>query len=211
MSHDDFNFEPIRGLPEELPQDEHILWQGSPDAWMLAREAYKIRWVAGYFALLSVWRVGVSSTEFPLGIALMHAVPFVVSGLLACGVLYLLAYVQARSAVYTLTNKRVAMRIGAALTMTLNLPYSWIGTASLDLRKSGHGTLAFELIGDTRLSFLMTWPHARPWRMARTQPALRCIADAQSVAQIFADAAETRISQPAVARHEGGHGAVAAE
>ncbi len=211
MSHDDFNFEPVRGLPEELPEDEHILWQGSPDAGMLAREAYKIRWVAAYFALLALWRVGVSSTEFPLGIALMHAVPFVVSGLLACGVLYLLAYIQARSAVYTLTNKRVAMRIGAALTMTLNLPYTWIGTASLDLRKSGHGTLAFELIGEARLSFMMSWPHVRPWRMARTQPALRCIKDAQAVAEIFAEAAETRISQPVVTRAEQGGGAVAAE
>ncbi len=211
MSHDDFNFEPVRGLPEQLPEDEHILWQGSPDAGMLAREAYKIRWVAAYFALLALWRVGVSSTEFPLGIALMHAVPFVVSGLLACGVLYLLAYIQARSAVYTLTNKRVAMRIGAALTMTLNLPYTWIGTASLDLRKSGHGTLAFELIGEARLSFMMSWPHVRPWRMARTQPALRCIKDAQAVAEIFAEAAETRISQPVVTRAEQGGGAVAAE
>ncbi len=211
MSHDDFNFEPIRGLPEKLPQDEHILWQGSPDAGMLAREAYKIRWVAAYFALLTVWRIGVSSMEFPMGIAVMHGVPFVVSGLLACGVLYLLAYVQARSAVYTLTNKRVAMRIGAALTMTLNLPYTWIGTASLDMRKSGHGTLAFELIGEARLSFMMSWPHVRPWRTTRTQPALRCIADAQSVAQIFAEAAETRISQPVVARVEQGGGAVAAE
>ena len=211
MSHDDFNFEPVRGLPEKLPEDEHILWQGSPDAWALAQEAYKLRWVAGYFMLLAIWRIGVSSAEFPFGIAVMHGVPFVLSGLAACGVLYLLAAVQSRSAVYTLTNKRVAMRIGAALTMTLNLPYTWIGTASLDLRKSGHGTLAFELIGEARLSFLMSWPHVRPWRMARTQPALRCIPDAQAVAQIFADAAETRISQPIVSQHDQGGDAVAAE
>ena len=198
MSHDDFNFEPIRGLPEALPEGEHILWQGSPDAGMLARDAFKLRWIAGYFAVLAVWRVGVSSADVPLGVALTHAVPFVLAGLVACGILYGLAYIQARSAVYSLTNKRVAMRIGAALTMTLNLPYTWIGTAQLDLRKSGHGTLAFELIGETRLSFLMTWPHVRPWRMARTQPALRCIPDAARVAEIFAEAAETRISQPVI-------------
>jgi hypothetical protein len=44
--------------------------------------------------------------------------------------------------------------------------------------------LAFELIGETRISYLMSWPHVRPWRMARTQPALRCIPDAQNVARI---------------------------
>ena len=114
----------------------------------------------------------------------MHGLPFIVSGIVACAILYGIAYVQARSTVYTLTNKRVAMRIGAALTMTLNLPYTWIGTAKLDLKPSGHGTLAFELIGETKVSYLMSWPHVRPWRIARTQPALRCIPDAEKVARI---------------------------
>jgi hypothetical protein len=213
MSHDDFNFEPIKGLPEQLPEGEHILWQGAPDPRLLAREALGVRWVAAYFALLAFWRVGVSAADVPFGIALMHGLPFVISGLIACGILYGIAYVQARSTVYTLTNKRVAMRIGAALTMTLNLPYTWIGTAKLDLKPSGHGTLAFELIGETRISYLMSWPHVRPWRMARTQPALRCIPDAQNVARIFAEAAETRISEPRIERvsQQDGRNAVAAE
>ena len=198
--HDDFNFEPVRGLPEALPEGEHILWQGAPDPRMLAREALGLRWVAGYFVLLTIWRVGVSSAEYPLAQSLVHAVPFVLAGLVACGIIYGIAYVQARSTVYTLTNRRVAMRIGAALTMTLNLPYTWIGTAGLDLRRSGHGTLAFELIGETRLSYIMTWPHVRPWRIARTQPALRCIPDAEKVAALFAEAAETRIGMPQLDR-----------
>lgn len=211
MSHDDFKFEPVRGLPEQLPEGEHILWQGSPDAGRLARDAWGLRWVAGYFVLLAVWRVGVSSADFPLGIAVMHALPFLILGLVACAIIYVIAYVQARSTVYTLTNKRVAMRIGAALTMTLNLPYTWIGTAKLELTKSGHGTLAFELIGDSRVSYLMTWPHVRPWYISRTQPALRSIPDAEKVAAIFAEAAETRIAEPQVARVEPQHAAVAAE
>jgi hypothetical protein len=212
MSHDDFNFEPIRGLPEQLPEGEHILWQGAPDPRRLAREALGVRWVMGYFALLAFWRVGVSSADVPFGVALMHGLPFLISGVIACGILYGIAYVQARSTVYTLTNKRVAMRIGAALTMTLNLPYTWIGTAKLDLKSSGTGTLAFELIGETRISYLMSWPHVRPWRIARTQPALRCIPDAESVARIFAEAAETRISEPRVERVSQQDGtAVAAE
>lgn len=211
MSHDDFKFEPVRGLPEQLPEGEHILWQGSPDARRLAREAWGLRWVAGYFALLAFWRVGVSSVEFPMGIAVMHALPFIILGIVTCSIIYVIAYVQARSTVYTLTNKRVAMRIGAALTMTLNLPYTWIGTAKLDLKPSGHGTLAFELIGDSRVSYLMTWPHVRPWFMQRTQPALRAIPDAQKVAEIFAEAAETRIAEPRVERMDIRSSQVAAE
>ena len=211
MSHDDFNFEPIRGLPEALPKDEHILWQGSPKPGRLAREALGLRWVAVYFGLLVFWRVGVSSADYPLAEALLHGLPIALLGAVACGILYLIAYVQARSTVYTLTNKRVAMRIGAALTMTLNLPYVWIGNAQIDSRADGSGTLAMELIGETRLSYLMTWPHVRPWTLSRCQPALRCVPDIDKVAEIFAEAAETRVSQPQVTRAATDGDAVAAE
>lgn len=134
----------------------------------------------------------------PIGEALVHAVPLVVMGLVACAILYAIAWVQARTTVYTLTNRRVCLRIGAALTMTLNLPYVQIGSAHLDRRRSGSGTIALETLGGTRISYLMTWPHVRPW-VFRTQPALRCIRDVDSVAAILADAAEARVSMPEVA------------
>lgn len=210
MSHDDFKFEPVRGLPEALPEGEHILWQGSPAPLRLARDALGLTWVAGYFIVLTIWRVGVSSTFVPFGEAVAHGVPFLVVGTLACLLIYGLAFMQAKSAVYTLTNKRVAMRIGAALTMTLNLPYTQIGNAGLDVKKSGHGSLAFELIGDTRFSYIMTWPHVRPWHMSKTQPSFRSIPDAQNVAAIFAEAAEARVFQPKVERTNPAN-AVAAE
>jgi hypothetical protein len=199
-THDDFAFEPVRGLPEALPPGEEILWQGRPDAWRLAVEAFKLRWVAGYFAALAAWRVGVSAQDLPFGEALPHALPFLVIGALGCAVIWSLAWAQAYATVYTLTNRRVAMRIGAALTLTLNLPYRQIGAARLDLRSGGTGTIAFDLPKDVRLSFLMTWPHLRPGHYAHTQPALRCIPDATRVAGILAEAAEARLIEPAVAR-----------
>ena len=57
MSHDDFNFEPIRGLPEALPADEYILWQGRPNSLRLAKDAWSLNWVIGYFIALAVIRV----------------------------------------------------------------------------------------------------------------------------------------------------------
>ena len=211
MHHDDFKFEPVPGLPEALPEGEHILWQGKPDSLRLAKDAWKLNWVLGYFALLAVWRVGISSTTVPFVEAMGHGVPFLIGGMLAGLILYVLAVVQARSTVYTLTNKRAAMRIGAALTMTLNLPYVQIANAQSLVRKSGFGTITFELMGDTRLSYLMTWPHTRPWRFARTQPAFRSIPDAARVASIFADAAETRVSEPQITRVSMSADAIAAE
>lgn len=198
--HDDFKFEPIRGLPEALPADEHIIWQGSPDPLRLAKDALKLNWIIGYFLVLAAWRVFVSSTTVSLTAAMGHGIPFLIAGALVVLLLLGVATVQARSTVYTLTNKRVCMRIGAALTMTLNLPYVCIANAQAAVRKSGLGTITFELTGETRLSYLMTWPHVRPWHIRQTQPAFRAIPDAARVAALFAEAAETRISHPIISR-----------
>ncbi|MEP3843780.1 MAG: photosynthetic complex putative assembly protein PuhB [Paracoccaceae bacterium] len=199
MHHDDFKFEPVRGLPEALPADEHILWQGAPNPLRLAKDAWALNWILGYFSLLAMARVIVAAGEVPLTAAMAQGLPFLVAGALVAMILIGVATVQARSTVYTLTNKRACMRIGAALTMTLNLPYVCLANANAAVRPSGLGTITFELMGDTRLSYLMTWPHVRPWTMRRTQPSFRAIPDAARVAAIFADAAETRVSTPQIA------------
>jgi hypothetical protein len=198
--HDDFQIEPVEGLPERPPAGERILWQGRPDARALAVEAMSLKWVAGYFALLTVWRFVSVVDLLPLGQAIGAAVPFVILGAIVCGLLSLVAFVQARHTMYTVTDARVVMRIGAALTLTLNLPYTQVSNAMLDLRKRGTGTIALETMGDTRLSYLVCWPHVRPWHIKNTQPALRCIPDADRVARLLAEAAEARVSMPKVAR-----------
>ena len=211
MHHDDFKFEPVRGLPEALPEDEHILWQGQPDALRLAKDAWKLNWILGYFIALATYRVALSSTTVPFTEAMGHGIPFLLVGVVAALIVWGIAKVQAKSTVYTLTNKRACMRIGAALTMTLNLPYVCIGNAQAMVRKSGFGTITFEMLGDTRLSYLMTWPHTRPWHFTKTQPAFRSIPDAQRVAALFAEAAETRVNMPQVIRTAPEGDAIAAE
>lgn len=198
MSHDDFAVEPIPGLPGVPPRGEAVLWQGRPDPWALAKQAMMLPWVAGYFALLIVWRVVSAMASVPTGQALLSAVPLIVLGALACGVIYAIAWAQARATVYTITSARVAVRGGAALTVTFNLPFAQIDGAALDIRGSGVGTIALQLKGTNKISYLVAWPHVRPWRMKKTEPALRCIPDAANVAEILRDAAETRISQPEI-------------
>jgi hypothetical protein len=208
MPHDDFAVEPIEGLPETPPEGEKILWQGRPNAWALARDALNLYWVLGYFAVLVFWRIGVSSTEMGWQAALPLGLPFLVLGLIAGFILYGIAWVLARTTVYTITTSRVAMRVGAALTVTLNLPFSRIASADLATRGDGTGSIVFKTLGETQLSYLVLWPHVRPWHMKNT--ALRSIPDAAKVAQIVADAAETSINQPKIATRPSG-GAVAAE
>lgn len=195
MDHDDFQPpEPINGLPEVPPEGEHILWQGSPNWWALANEALMLRWVAIYFAFLALWRgtAGWTYTNPTHGIA--AAAWLIGLGVLACGILALFAWIQARAAVYTVTNRRIVLRIGAALTVALNIPYRWIGSADLQLKQNGTGTIALETIGETQFSYLVCWPHVRPWYMKRTQLALRCIPDAEAVARLISSNARATVT-----------------
>jgi len=196
IAHDDFASEPLPGLPARPPLGEEILWQGRPDSFALARDAYKITWFAGYFVVLAMWRASIIGDT--LGERVLVTLPYLVIGAAFCAMIYLLALIQARSTLYTLTTARVAMRIGAALTVTLNIPFKQVANANLALRQNGTGSIALETIGDTTISYLVCWPHVRPWRLAKTQPMLRCIPDAERVANLLADAAQTRLNQPEV-------------
>jgi len=198
--HDETDFEPIPGLPERPPVGEEVLWQGRPETFALAREAMGLSWVAGYFVFLAVWRVGASAADMPPLQALASGVPFIVVGVAACLVILGIAWVLATTTMYTITTARVAMRIGAALTITLNLPHKQIRAANLDLRRSGTGTIALTLPPEDRLSYLVCWPHVRPWRIRHTEPALRCIPEAAKVARLLAEAAEARQAQPVLTR-----------
>ena len=197
---DDFQTEPVHGLPEALPEGEFILWQGRPNAWSLARDSLNFWWVAGYFALLFVWRLVAGTADAGLGESAAAASLWLVMGVAVCALLIGISTFQAKATVYTITNRRVAMRIGAALTLTMNLPFRRIINATLSNRGDGTGTIALELDpnGGRRVSFLMIWPHVRPWHFANPQPALRCIPDPQRVAEILSEAAETAISEPVI-------------
>lgn len=180
-------FEPVRGLPEHLPAGETMLWQGSPDWRSLALRAFHARKLAIYFALLLAWRVaslawdGGTLREAAGAVAFLF--PFAAA---AVGLAYLVAWMMARAAVYTITNRRVIMRIGVVLEVTFNLPYRAIDAAELRRYPDGTGDIPLALAGDTRIAYAHLWPHARPWRVARPQPMLRCVPDAAHVAALLA-------------------------
>jgi hypothetical protein len=210
--HDDFAFDVAPGIPAPLPKGEEVLWQGRPDTSALAREAFKIRWIAAYMALIVLWKAGAGFADGGLALALLRGLPYVVLALAAVAVVWLLAWAQARATVYTVTSARVLMKIGAALSVTYNIPFAQVATARLDLKPGGTGTIALETLGETRLAFLALWPHLRPARLKKTEPALRCIPDAERVAKLLAEAAEARLAMPVISRIDAAMGdAVAAE
>ena len=193
MSEDDFAVEPIEGLPELLPKGEVILWQGRPNWLQLTIESLNLWWIIGYFGLLATWRFLTVIDYMPLGTAISVIIPFLFIAAFAGLLLCIVGYVQAKATLYTITNKRVVMRIGAALTITLNLPFTKIDNAAVAKKRGGFGNIAFETSGSTKFSYFVLWPHARSWHLGKPQPTLRCIPEIEKVSSILGEAAKSRI------------------
>ena len=200
-------FEPQYGLPERLPQGEHVLWQGSPHWPTMARRVFHLRKLAVYFAALVAWKVisewrgGAGAADILQSVAWTGALSAAALGTLAG-----LAWLTARTTVYTLTDKRVVMRIGIVLTMTFNLPYRQIERADLrlDRGRADGGDIALSLANGVRIPYLQLWPHARPWQVRQPQPMLRNLEHAAEVARVLGGAwsAATGVAlTPASAAH----------
>lgn len=207
----DFDFEPVPGLPAELPAGESIVWQGRPDAKRLAREAFKINWILGYMLAIVVWRAGGAYTEGGTGLMIATGLPYLVLAAAGYLAVFGLAYAQAKGSVYTITTARVIIKAGAALPVTYTIPFVRIATARLEVKPGGTGTIAMELTDGARIAFLTLWPHLRPGHAKVTQPAFRCIPDAASVARLLADHAQAKLNEPRVSAVSGGMTALAAE
>ncbi len=180
---------PLAGLPELPPEGEYIRWQGSPNWKDLAVSGFHVRKLALYFSLLLIARVVVQSAS---GAPVNETVATtVLLGLLAVGVLGFLAlyaWLAARGARYTLTNRRLVIRCGATLPFTVNLPFEKVEAADLRLRRNGCGDLPITLNRDSRPSWIILWPHVKPWNVTRVKPMFRSVPDAEVVGAQIAEA-----------------------
>jgi hypothetical protein len=192
------DFEPVPGLPGRLPEGETILWQGAPNWSALAVHAMHVRWVTLYFAAIIVAQ-GLSGALGPTpigadGISLARAAGEAVwtaaFGLLAIGLLCLYAGLIAKTSLYTITNRRVVMRVGVAIPKAVNLPFAIIESAALRRHPGDTGDLPLQLKPEARAGYILLWPHVRPWRWNAPEPMLRAIPDAGGAAKILADALE---------------------
>ena len=190
--------EPVPGLPTRLPAGETILWQGTPCWKSLARRAFHVGQIGVYFILLLAWSIaGAHGDGTSAAAAVISALRVLPLALAAVVILGVLAWLTARTTLYTITNRRVVIRFGIALPITLNLPFSMIDAAGLKAYADRTGDLAILLKAGQKISYLVLWPHVRPWRMACPEPTLRGIPDAASVAQVLGRALAAAAAQPA--------------
>lgn len=187
--HDDFAFEPKPGLPAPLPQGERLLWQGAPTWPAFALSAFRLRGVALYFAIVAGWQ---AATVWADGGATGDIASVVAwTGLLALAALAILAglaWIYARTTIYSLTSKRLMIRSGVALPVTLNIPLALVETASLVRSPLGTGSVVLSIAKPNRIAWLALWPSAKPFAFNHPKPMLRALADAEKFAPLLAEA-----------------------
>lgn len=192
--HDD---EPVPGLPGPLPAGEAILWQGAPAWGGLARRALHLRGLAAYFVLLALWRGAALTADGATAVETMLGALFIVAlGAVPIGLLVGFAALSARSTLYTITTRRIVVRTGVALPMTVNIPFALIGSAGVAKHGDGTGDIALRIMPPHRISWLALWPHTRSWRFTRPEPTLRAVAEPDAVAQLLGRALASAASMP---------------
>ncbi len=199
MKEDDAHFEPVPGLPEALPAGEHLLWQGRPEWKSLARRSFHVVKVAVWFLLLMAWHLlDVAADGAPLASALPAIGVLALQGAGGVALLSLLAWLGAGATMYSITNRRVVLRIGVALPLTVNIPFRIVGGASVCRLPGGAVDLALELSTRDRIGWLHLWPHARAWHLRAPQPMMRSVAD-PAVVDVLANALRQAAGSSAVA------------
>jgi hypothetical protein len=155
----------------------------------LATTAFHFNKLAVYFAaliLVCAWpALEAGSGVMSVLMAIKWIAPLAIIGL---GTLWLLAYLTARTTVYTITNKRVVMRLGIVLTVSFNLPLKQVASADVRVLQKGFGDITLALQGSDRIAWVHLWPSVRPWRISKPEPTLRAIPDVQVVADKLREA-----------------------
>ncbi|MEM8772450.1 MAG: photosynthetic complex putative assembly protein PuhB [Pseudomonadota bacterium] len=183
---EDGNPEPVPGLPEALPAGERILWQGKPNGFILTIHALHIRFIALYFALFTLWRLAAIAARDGTASEMASVAGASLAGfIVSTGLLMTLGWTMARATIFTITNKRVVMRYGAAIRKYVNIPFKIIEAAALKSHGQKAGSIALSTSDDVRIGYLHLWPHARPWRYSTPEPMLRALPNADDIAQIL--------------------------
>jgi hypothetical protein len=189
----------LRELPAPLPDGEHVIWQGKPTFKGLALRGFHIREVAICIGLLLAWKAWAnwSSGSSPMEVVTYASLLLIPT---SAGVAMLagLAFLFRRASCYTITNKRVLIQCGVALPMTVNIPLGKVASAALRLNSDGSGDIPLQLGEAPRMSYVVLWPHIRPWRLQQPQPMLHSVPDAAGVAAKLAEALKGQHDSSAV-------------
>ena len=129
-------------LAERLPEDEILIWQGRPGAKAIAIRAMYLWYVVAYLLGLALLRTGyLVMGDAPVSEWSALLAWQLLASLFVVGIILGLAALYARSTIYTLTNRRVILRTGAAVPIHVNFPLEQIASADLKVFSDGTGDI----------------------------------------------------------------------
>lgn len=187
-----------RPLPAELRPQELVIWSGTPAWRTLATGVFHIGAVGLYLcALLLLNAAAARMQHLSAPKAWQGEEPVLIFAALVLGGVALLAWMTARTTRYTLTEQRVILQYGVAVSATLSLPMRMIGAVAVSDGAAGDVIVAMK--PGQRIPVIRLWPHLRPWRFRQPQPMLRALPDAAGAAASIARAVQIaqRVNRPA--------------
>ena len=175
------------GLSENLPNGEQLVWQGQPERRALATRAMYLKYIAFYLVALIAARTGYlildgESVATWSGMLVWQVLASAFVMLLIVG----LAAVYSRTTRYSLTNERLIIKTGAAITIHINLPLQQIIGADLREYSDDTGDITLQVSQADKLYWLLMWPNVRSWWVRPLRPVLRGLKDAPTVAHLLA-------------------------
>jgi hypothetical protein len=181
----------IPGIDEPLPEGEHLLWSGSPSIGVHLRRSPLLP-VAGAWLLIAAVLPLVLGSGGP-GPTAAHLAWVGVITLVLLTTGWGFAWLVARTTSYAVTDRRIVLRIGIALPAVLNLPIDSLQGAEARVNADGSGDIYLSLapVGE-QPGYALLWPHARPWRWGRPEPAIRWLDDVDTASQALREAALQR-------------------
>ena len=180
-------------LAESLPEDESLIWQGRPEPKAIALRAMYLWYVVAYLLVLVLLRTGfLVMSDAPMSEWSALLAWQLLASLFIVGIILGLAVLYGRSTVYTLTNRRLILRTGAAVPIHVNFPLEQIASADLKVFSDGTGDIALKLENSDKLYWLLLWPNVRSWWVRPLQPLLRGLRDFELAASALASAASAQ-------------------
>ena len=184
-------FEAPKNILDAIPNGESILWKGRPSLWGFSWNLFGLKWITLYLSMLSIVSVARFFASDFYTAFYVDFLPFFLSGIFASIILIGLSATQTYSTVYIITENRVIIKTGAALSFLISMPFKKIKEVNLQKRGASIGTISFELLSEKRVPYISCWPSVRPWKFKRTQPAFSCIGSVDEVATILRKTAMT--------------------
>ncbi|MEM7527470.1 MAG: photosynthetic complex putative assembly protein PuhB [Pseudomonadota bacterium] len=181
---------PCGASPRCSPKASRCCGKARPSWKALALRGVATKFVMGWLAIIVAWKI---SALIGGTLTLVEAARLLLMQLclaaVAVGIFAGIAYATAEQTIYTITNRRVVLRFGLMMDLSVNLPFTQIGKLDLRRHRDGTGDLVLGLQGDLQgLSIIHIWPNSLPWHWFSPTPMLRALPEPDHAGQILADA-----------------------